>query len=296
MREVITFARHGHAPSGTLHQVQAGWAYGYPHVASPASVRFFGEADVEPKAPIVLKTPAQPPVVSVTLPEKRWRTPNPIRRPVRAGADRARPRVAARVHAAIAAGKVPAAAVAARAQKSAEHAEHLELAVYGAYNAIALLQAKIGAQREAGKSQAAPQRALNKLRARTDALARSAARSAATAEALGASVGGEVTPGLFYGFGQDDAPATDSYALEEEAAVAVADASNAIAADDLPAADHALDKAAAFLQQASAVRAIEVATGDLSAQVEAALSPGRIPWKAIGVAAALIALAKTLAR
>ena len=298
MREVITFARHGYAPSGTLHQVQAGWAYGYPRGTAPVDYQFFGsEKTVEkPSAPKVTKTPVQPPVVSLTMPGKPVIKEQVVAEKDRKAAEAKASGVAQKVHAAIAAGKVPAADVAKHAQKSAEHAEHLELAVHGAYNSIALLQAKINAQREAGQSQAAHQRVLNKMRARVDALARAAARSAATAEALGASVGGEVTPGLFYGFGQDEAPATDSHALEEEAAVAVADASNAVAADDLPSADKSLDQAAAYQQQATAVRATEAAAGDLFAQVEAALAPGRIPWGAIGVIAAVLALGRAVSR
>lgn len=307
MREVITFAKHGHAPSGTLHTVHGGWAYGYPRtnlfstpladrVETARAASFFGKVADAPKAATITKTPSQPPVVSVTTPSTPVLKEQAKAASNQKAAEAKTAAVAAKVHAAIAKGQVPATEVAKRAEKAAAHAEHLELAVHGAYNAIALLQAKLNAQREAGKSQAAHQRVLNKMRARTDALSRAATRSAATASALGESIGGEVTPGLFYGFGQDEVPATDSAALEEEAAVAVADASNAVAADDLQAADKSLDEAAAYQNQASAVRATEAATGDLFAQVEAALSPGRLPWKAIGVAAALLALARAVSR
>lgn len=310
MREVITFARHGSAPVGTLRRASAGWAYGYPQsnllsptlateLAHAQAARFYGlgAQDSVPKAPTVDKAPGGPPMVSITTPERPVLKEQAKADAAKAQAEAKAASVAAKVHAAIAAGKLPAAEVAKRAEAESAHAEHLELAVHGAYNAIALLQAKIGAARAAGKSQAAHQRVLNKMRQRTDALARAAARSAAAAEVFGAAVGGgSVTPGLFYGFGQDDAPVDDAMALEEEAAVAVADASNAIAADDLPTAERSLDEASAYQSQASTVRSAEAAAGDVWAQIESALQPSAIPWKQIGIAAALLALFRAVSR
>lgn len=310
MRETIRYPRHGFAPSGTLHRVQAGWAYGYPQgnlltpalsagLAQASAARFYGlgKGDTLPKAPAIDKTPSGPPVISATLPEKPATKEQAKAEAVKREAVAKARGVAERVHAAIAAGKLPAGEVARRAEQDAVHAEKLELSVHGAYNAIALLQAKISQAVVAGTPQAAHQRVLNKMRERTDALARAAARSAAAAEAFGAASGGEsATEGMFYGFGQDDAPAADSYALEEEAAVAVADASNAVATDDLPAADKALDEAAVYQQQAQTARRAEAAAGDVFAQIEAALQPSAIPWKAIGVAAALLALARAVSR
>ena len=111
MREVITFARHGYAPSGTLHQVQAGWAYGYPRGTAPLAYQFFGdEKDVEkPSAPKVTKTPAQPPVVSLTVPGKPVIKEQVAAEKDRKAAEAKASGVAQKVHAAIAAGKVPAA-------------------------------------------------------------------------------------------------------------------------------------------------------------------------------------------
>jgi len=310
MREMVIFQRHGTAASGTLRRSAGGYSYGYPRttlfaptlasdLAHAQAARFYGlgAGDSVPKGPVVDAAPGSPPLVSVTTPTAPVLKDQARAANAQAQSDTKAAALTARIHAAIAKGKVPAAEAAARAQSEQAHAERLELAVHGAYNAIAILQAKINAERAAGKSQAAHQRVLNKLRARTDALADAIARSHAAAVAIGNAVGGAPARGMFMGFGaEEELPATDAMALEEEAAVAVADAANAISAGDLPAAETALDTAGSLQNQAVAARDILAASGDFFAQLEQNLQPGMIPWRTIGMVAALIALARAVTR
>jgi hypothetical protein len=203
-----------------------------------------------------------------------------------------------RVQAALMAGKLNPREVKARAEKVANHGYRMGLAANDAYNAIALIEARIRARAEAGapgKSLAAHRRVLARLRANADRLHEIAARDTALANAVSEATLHAAGRGIsdyiqLQGYGQE--PTGDARDAEELAVQQVVQASNELAADNVGAAEVTIANAEVSFQAADRNMSAMQAAGDVFADVSKALEPGgrinlkKVPvWVWAGIAA-----------
>lgn len=326
MQEVVYFPIHGNSRGGTGYTCYGGFGYGKAEpdpvtlkpdrptdlfapslttdvedaARSASGDKWIAQTPIEKSvhAQRVKRAPVQPATVALT------KTGHAAKGAAKAAAakDRSLAKTraqVARVQRAIEAGRLNPVEAKKRAERVAAHGYHMELAANDAYNAIAIMEAKIRAREAAGapgKSVAAHKRVLVKMRAMADRLHQIAARD----RALAASVRDATMPlGVsdyvqMEGYGQE--PTGDARDAEAAAVQQIAQASSELAADNVGAAEVTIANAEGSFQAANQRMSAEQAAGDVFADVSKALEPNAVPWGKIGVAILVIAALRQATR
>ncbi len=233
---------------------------------------------------------AQPPTVALTAKQQGGVVPGRVTGRERAELAKTTAQ-AAKIQRAIESGRLHPQDALAKAERAAEHAAGIAMVAHSAYNAIAILGAKIQQDLEAGKDVGGRQKALVNLRRHADRLDAIARRDRALAAAAHAAM-----PLGVSGLGQNEGETTDARDGERYAAELVVQAANEISEDNIGAAEVTLANAEGAFQSANRQMSAEAAAGDVFAQVSAALDPNAVPWGKLGVAILILAALRQATR